>query len=161
MIMYEAEPIRDSHGNQWSKTELKCWRSANQLLQVHYVIWKNSSTLDRRWFVPGSHRSRLFHPVIWQCLLRVLSQGRATVHLQCNINPVVLYEKSMQSARRTIIIERAWHKRNEKCLEWRTISNESYQLKAREQCLHFHSKARHCVDVSNRSRLTWKQKLVD
>lgn len=46
MIMFEAEPIRDSQGNQWSKTELKCWRSARQLFQVHYVIQKNFSTLD-------------------------------------------------------------------------------------------------------------------
>lgn len=48
MIMYKAEPIRDSQGNQWSKTELKCWRSARQPFQGHDVIPKNFSTSERR-----------------------------------------------------------------------------------------------------------------
>lgn len=96
--------------------------------------------------------------------LGVLCQFRSTVPvagaLQRDINPAALCEWA-ECDRRTVVIERAWHKRNEKCSQWRTISNASYQLKAREQCLHSHSKARHWVCVSNRSRLEWKQKLVD
>lgn len=34
MIMYEAEHIKDSRGNQWSKQELKWWDFAHQLFQV-------------------------------------------------------------------------------------------------------------------------------
>lgn len=97
-------------------------------------------------------------------VLKVLSQHGTTMlvveQLQDCIAPVELCEKAQRYGS-AVIIERAWHEWNEKCLQRRTISNESYQLKVREQCLHSHSKARHWVDVSNRSRLKWKQKLAD
>lgn len=39
-------------------------------------------------------------------------------------------KKAPKWDRRTVIIERVWHERSGKCLEWRTLSNESYQLKS-------------------------------
>lgn len=72
-------------------------------------------------------------------MLRVLSQCRAAVSVVVDLQR----NNSAEWERRAVIIERAWHKQNEECLEWRTISNEPYQLKVREQCLHSHSKARH------------------
>lgn len=151
MIMFEAEPIRDSQGNQWSKTELKCWR-------IHCsrstTSFQRTSQLRRgengTWFTQREAFS----------VTRRGTTMSVVVDLSCAINPAELCEWA-QWERRTVIIERAWHKRNEECSQRRTISNESYQLKDREQCLHSHSKARHWADVSNRSRLRRKQKLVD
>lgn len=54
MIMYEAEHIKDSQGNQWSKKELKWWDFAHQLFQVRHFIWKNFSSPD---LVPDSLES--------------------------------------------------------------------------------------------------------
>lgn len=86
MIMYEAEPIRDSQGNQWSKTELKCWHYAHQLFQVHYVIPKNLSTLEKEKNHTWLHTETLFDAV-----MKVLSQCRTTGPAVA-VNPVQLYE---------------------------------------------------------------------
>lgn len=61
-----------------------------------------------------------------------------------------------------VIIEGAWHTWNEECLGWRTISNEPYQFICRGSSVYIPSRlVKHWVDVSNRSRLQRKQKLVD
>lgn len=56
MILYEAEHIRDSQGNQWNKTELKGWCSAHQRFQVCLRHLKELLKLGIEEIVNASHR---------------------------------------------------------------------------------------------------------